>query len=81
MNLLPSSQQRALLVGHKLHRSLQLAATHSYRPNQHRFAVSAAEIDLRLAVTEHMHMRWPMIIKVNGDPKAACAKHGYHRRV
>jgi hypothetical protein len=54
MHVLPSGQQQGLLLGDDPHGAANLAAAHAIDPDQNGDAVGAEQIDLGLAVTEHM---------------------------
>jgi len=76
MNPPPPFQQEDLLLHHNVHRSPKLRPAHAYDEDQLGFARSASEIDLRFAVTEHMHVGRFIIVDENHEAQPVSAVYG-----
>jgi len=67
------------VFGHDLHRASDIAAFHSLGPDQLRRAIGDREVDLGLAVTEHMNMGGLVVIEEDNDAQSVNSKDGDHQ--
>ncbi len=49
-------------------------------PDQFRRSAATDEIDLHLAIPEHMHMRRQVIVEIDDDAQSVGAEHGDNGR-
>jgi hypothetical protein len=63
MNFPPSPQQGSLVRGDKLEGATYIAALHAFRPDQLRSTIWPDQVDLGVAVTEHVNMRRRVVVR------------------
>jgi hypothetical protein len=76
MNLTPPFQQDSLLFLHEPHGASNFGPGHADDQDQFRGAVSAEEVDLRLTVTEYMHMGRLMVIDKDDNAQPPSTMNG-----
>jgi hypothetical protein len=78
MNALPSDQQHYARFYDHPHGSANLAAGHAVCPNQFWHAVGTGQVDLGLAVTEHVNMGRMVIVNEDHHSQAFGTQDGNH---
>jgi len=67
MEFSPTSQQQDLLLDDEAYGAAHLAATHGVGPDQLGGTIRPAEVDLRLAITENVDVRRPVVVGEDHD--------------
>jgi len=67
------------MFGDDFHGATNIAPLHVFRPNQRRPAVGSGQIDLSVAIAEHMHMSWLMIVHKDDEAQAVRTMNRDHQ--
>ena len=62
-----------MMLNHEAHGATYLAPGRTCGPNQLGFVVQPKQVDLHLAVSEHMNMRRQVVVEVGDEPQAVGA--------
>jgi hypothetical protein len=78
MDVLPSLQQKTLMLDHDPHCASYFAAGHSVGPKQIGRILCPEQVDLGLAIPEDMDMRRLVIIDVDDHAQTVGTQHSDH---
>jgi hypothetical protein len=81
MNFSPARQQYGLVRGDDIDGAAHIVAFHAFGPDQLRSTIRPDQIDLGVAVAEHVNVRRLMVVDENHDSQASFTQDGDHARI